>query len=233
MLARRWSIAVLVTIAIAISYLDRQTLPVAVDAIRQDIAISDKDYSRLVSIFLLGLRAHVYGRRQADRRAGNAARILLDHGGWSLACASHGLATGFWFLAVCRFLLGLGEGGGFPAATKAVAEWFPARERSTAMGMINAGTAIGAVVAAPAVAAIIAVANWRWAFFAAGGVGLLWTVWWMREYFPPAEHPRLSAAGAGGNQRSASKSARHRQQRPAGWIYSSCRRSGDWCWPNA
>ena len=76
---------------------------------------------------------------------------------WSLACASHGLATGFWMLAASRFLLGAGEGGGFPAATKAVAEWFPVRERSTAMGIINAGTAVGAVVAPPAIAAIVLV----------------------------------------------------------------------------
>ena len=48
-------------------------------------------------------------------------------------------------LAISRFLLGLGEGGGFPAATKAVAEWFPVRERSSAMGLINAGTAVGSV----------------------------------------------------------------------------------------
>ncbi len=57
---------------------------------------------------------------------------------WSLACAAHELATGFIGLAICRFLLGMGEGGGFPAVTKAIAEWFPGGERSTAMGMINA-----------------------------------------------------------------------------------------------
>jgi ACS family hexuronate transporter-like MFS transporter len=188
MFARRWSIAFLVTIAIAISYLDRQTLPVAVDAIRQNIAISDRDYGWLVSIFLLAYAVMYVGGGKLIDVLGTRRGFFLIMVGWSLACASHGLATSFWFLAVCRLLLGFGEGGGFPAATKAVAEWFPARERSTAMGMINAGTAIGAVVAAPAVAAIIGIANWRWAFFAAGGVGLLWTVWWMREYFPPAEH---------------------------------------------
>ena len=97
---------------------------------------------------------------------------------WSLACAAHGLATGLRSLALSRFLLGAGEGGGFPAATKAVAEWFPARERSTAMGIINAGTAIGAVVAPPLIAAIVLSADWRWAFFTCGAAGLLWTVWW-------------------------------------------------------
>ena len=84
----------------------------------------------------------------------------------------HGLANGLIFLGVCRFLLGLGEGGGIPAATKAVAEWFPMRERSAAIGLFNAGTAVGAVAAAPVVAAIIAISNWRWAFFVAGAIGL-------------------------------------------------------------
>ena len=74
---------------------------------------------------------------------------------WSLACASHGLATGFAMLAASRFLLGMGEGGGFPAATRAVAEWFPTNERATAMGIINAGTAVGAVVAPPLIAVIL------------------------------------------------------------------------------
>ena len=87
---------------------------------------------------------------------------------WSLACASHGLATGFWMLAASRFLLGAGEGGGFPAATKVIAEWFPVAERSTAMGIVNAGTAVGAVIAPPAIAAIILYSNWRWVFVACG-----------------------------------------------------------------
>ena len=113
---------------------------------------------------------------------------------WSLACASHGLARGFAMLAISRFLLGMGEGGGFPAATKAIAEWFPARERSTAMGIVNAGSAVGSVIAPPAIAAIIATSNWRWVFLACGATGILWTWWWWNSYFAPAEHPKLSAA---------------------------------------
>jgi MFS transporter, ACS family, aldohexuronate transporter len=70
------------------------------------------------------------------------AMIMLS---WSLACASHAFATSFMLLAISRFLPGMGEGGGFPAATRAVAEFFPMKEWATAMGIINAGTAVGAV----------------------------------------------------------------------------------------
>ena len=92
-----------------------------------------------------------------------------------------------------RFLLGMGEGGGFPAATKAVAEWFPVGERSTAMGIMNAGTSAGAVVAPPLIAITLATLNWRWVFFLSGAAGLAWAIWWLWEYFPPASHPRLTA----------------------------------------
>jgi ACS family hexuronate transporter-like MFS transporter len=119
---------------------------------------------------------------------------------WSLACASHGLALGVGMLAVSRLLLGMGEGGGFPAATRAVTEWFPVAERATAMGIINAGTAVGGVVAGPLIALIVlphvhwfGITPWRWVFFLTGGLGLLWTVWWAHEYFLPENHPRLMA----------------------------------------
>jgi ACS family hexuronate transporter-like MFS transporter len=110
---------------------------------------------------------------------------------WSLACASHGLATSFGMLAASRLLLGAGEGGGFPAATRAVAEWFTVKERSTAMGIMNAGTAVGMVVAAPLIALLLSVTSWRSIFYVTGALGLVWTVWWWRSYFPPEEHPRL------------------------------------------
>jgi MFS transporter, ACS family, hexuronate transporter len=187
----RWRIAVLVSAAIAISYLDRQTLPVAIKAISRDIPLSNEQFSYLQSAFLLAY-AFMYagGGKLTDvlgTRRGFTAIMLF----WSLACLTHGFAINFAMLAVSRFLLGAGEGGGFPAATRAVAEWFPLKERSTAMGIINAGTAVGAVTAPPLIAAILLVTNWRWIFFATGVIGLLWTAWWRRSYYSPEQHPTL------------------------------------------
>ena len=164
----RWRIALLVTAAIAISYLDRQTLPVAIAAIQEDIPISNTQFSNLNTAFLLAYALMYAGGGKLIDVLGTRRGFALIMVVWSLACASHGLAAGFGMLAVSRLLLGMGEGGGFPAATKAVAEWFPVQERSTAMGMINAGAAVGAVIAPPAIAAIITASNWRWVFFIAG-----------------------------------------------------------------
>jgi ACS family hexuronate transporter-like MFS transporter len=190
----RWNIAILLSVAIAISYLDRQSLSVAVTAIQQDIPLSNIQFSRLQAAFLLAYAVMYAGGGALVDRLGTRVGFIVIMIAWSLASASHGIAAGYRSLLLSRFLLGVGEGGGFPAATKAVAEWFPARERSLAMGIINAGTAVGAVVAPPAIAAILGVASWRWVFFATGIVGLIWTAWWMRAYFPAAVHPRLSPA---------------------------------------
>jgi len=195
----RWSMAFLVCAAIAISYLDRQTLPVAIGEIRKEIPITNTLKAYLDSAFLLtyGLM-YVGGGRLMDvlgTRRGFFWIMIF----WSLACASHGFAGGVVMLAASRLLLGAGEGGGFPAATRVVAEWFPVKERSTAMGIINAGTGFGGIMAPPLIAWIILhifwfdVSSWRWIFFITGALGLLWTVWWAYFYFPPALHPRLGA----------------------------------------
>jgi ACS family hexuronate transporter-like MFS transporter len=183
----RWKIAVLVSAAIAISYLDRQTLPVAIKAVQKDIPISNEHFSLLNTAFLItyGLMYAVGGKLLdvLGTRLGFTLCMLF----WSLACASHGFALSVGMLAASRLLLGAGEGGGFPAATKAVAEWFPVTERSSAMGIINAGTAIGAVAAPPLIALILDYANWRWIFFFTGALGILWTIAWRIFYFVPGQ----------------------------------------------
>ena len=203
----RWRIAILVSAAIAISYLDRQTLPWAISAISRDIPISNEVKAFLDSAFLVtyGLM-YLGGGRLIDwlgTRRGFAAIMVF----WSLACASHamagdhgmttvfGLAFGVVMLAASRLLLGIGEGGGFPAATRVVAEWFPVNERSSAMGIINAGTAVGAVAAPPLIVIVLThvgwlgLSPWRWVFIITGGLGLLWTAWWWLNYRQPPGPP--------------------------------------------
>jgi MFS transporter, ACS family, aldohexuronate transporter len=182
-----WRIAVLVSAAIAISYLDRQTLPVAVSAIAKDIPLSNQQFSALQSTFLFSYAFMYAGGGKLVDALGTRRGFTVIMIFWSLACASHALATTFAMLAVSRFLLGMGEGGGFPAATRAVAEWFLPAQRATAMGIINAGTAVGAMVAPPLIAFILTYSNWRWIFVFAGALGLLWTAWWMLSYVSPGQ----------------------------------------------
>lgn len=178
----RWYFVVLVAFAIAISYFDRQTIAVAITAIQRNIPISNQRFSYLSTAFLLSYAAlYAAGGRLLDR-IGTRRGFLLIMLWWSIACALHGLASGFGWLLAMRFLLGMGEGGAFPAATRVVSEWITPQERSTAMGIINAGTAIGSVLAPPLIGLILLHSGWRAVFFVAGTLGLLWTLWWARTY---------------------------------------------------
>ncbi|HWW00320.1 MAG TPA: MFS transporter [Candidatus Acidoferrum sp.] len=199
----RWQMAFLVSAAIAISYLDRQTLPWAITAIQADIPFSNQIKAGLDSAFLATYGLMYLGGGLLLDRLGTRRGFLVIMVFWSLACGSHGFAGSVLMLAASRLLLGVGEGGGFPAATRAVAEWFPVNNRATAMGIINAGTAAGALAAPPLIALVLAnvhwlkLAPWRWVFFLTGALGLLWTIWWWRGYRTPAESSQLANRGDG------------------------------------
>jgi ACS family hexuronate transporter-like MFS transporter len=178
----RWYFVGLVTAAIAISYFDRQTLPVAISAIQRTIPLSDQQFSWLQFAFLIPYAVlYAAGGRMLDI-VGTRRGFILIMLWWSAACALHGLATNFGFLLGARCLLGMGEGGAFPAATRVVAEWIPTYQRSTAMGIINAGTAVGSVLAPPLIGIILLTVGWRMVFFAAGAVGFAWVIWWSMTY---------------------------------------------------
>ncbi len=199
----RWKIAVLVSAAIAISYLDRQTLPVAINAIGKDIPLSNQQFSTLQSAFLVSYAFMYAGGGKLTDVLGTRRGFTVIMIFWSVACISHALALSFAMLAVSRFLLGMGEGGGFPAATRVVAEWFPTDERASAMGIINAGTSAGAVVAPPLIAIILSFLSWRWIFLISGALGLLWTAWWRGAYFSSEQNRQSTLSGFCGTRRRA------------------------------
>src|SRR5262245_17153555 len=188
-MSSRWRVAILVSAAIAISYLDRQSLPVAISAVQRDIPLTNTQFGDLTSAFLLAYALMYAGGGAVIDRLGTRHGFLVIMIFWSIACASHSLAAGFGTLAISRLLLGMGEGGGLPAATKVIAEWFPVADRSTAMGIVNAGTAIGAVAAPPVIAAILLHGSWRWVFVACGAAGLVWAAWWSAAYRAPVAAP--------------------------------------------
>jgi MFS transporter, ACS family, hexuronate transporter len=190
----RWWIAGLLALATALSYLDRQSFAVVVGEIGKEVPILDEQYGQLTSLFLFAYAImYAVGGRIMDRlgtRVGLAAMIAW----WSAATFLTGTASSVLDLGACRFLLGVGEGGGFPGSAKAVAEWFPPRERAMASGIFNTGSSIGAVAAPPLIALIVAGFGWRWVFYLTGGVGFVWACIWLAFYRPPATHRLLAPA---------------------------------------
>jgi ACS family hexuronate transporter-like MFS transporter len=190
----RWYIATLLAAASALSYLDRQNLPVAIIDIQKTIPITDKQYSHLSMGFLLAYGVmYAIGGRILDllgTRRGYALMIAW----WSVATLGLGLVKSVWGLGLGLFMVGLGEGGGFPGSAKAVSEWFPPRERSFAFGIFNTGSSVGAVMAPPLIALIIVVANWRCVFYFAGILGAVWVAFWWRLYTQPEKHRLITVA---------------------------------------
>jgi ACS family hexuronate transporter-like MFS transporter len=187
-----WYPVVLVTVAIAISYFDRQTLPVAIAAIQRNILISDQQFSYLQTAFLLSYAAMYIGGGRLLDALGTRRGFMLIMLWWSIACALHGFASGFGLLLCARFLLGMGEGGGFPAAIRVVAEWISPQHRSTAVGIINAGTAVGSVLAPPMVGFVLLRSGWKTVFYIAGAIGMAWVLWWVLSYRASSTDARKS-----------------------------------------
>ncbi len=202
----RWLvIATLLATITAINYIDRQTLAVVVAEVKKDISISESEYGRMTSMFLVGYAIMYAGGGWLVDRVGTRWGYVLIAGGWSIACASHSLVATASGLIVARFALGFAEGGGFPASAKAVSEWFTPQERSFAIGIFNTGSAVGATIAPPLIAALTLSFGWRGAFISAAVLGLVWAIVWgwlyrpMRTCFRIGESERsmLIAAGVG------------------------------------
>jgi ACS family hexuronate transporter-like MFS transporter len=199
----RWWIVALLFGAAVLNYVDRQTLSALAPTIQQDLELDDRAYANVVNLFLVAYTVgYLISGRIADQ-LGTRASMVLFVAWWSVANMLTAAARGVTSLGVYRFALGLGEAGVWPAASKAVSEWFPARERALAIGFYTMGATIGATAAPyiviplathayqvtmPAVAKLLGQGTgWRIAFLLTGVAGLVWLVPWLWFYRKPAE----------------------------------------------
>lgn len=181
----RYVIATLLLLATTINYLDRLALSVVSRDLRLEFGMTEQDYSHVVFFFLLAYAIMYAVSGPIIDRLGTRRGFAVSIAVWSMAAMSHALARGKRSLAACRFLLGVGEPGNWPAAAKAVAEWFPAEQRALGVGMFNAGSSIGSALAPPVVTWLTLHYGWKSAFLWTGSVGLVWLVLWLLIYQPP------------------------------------------------
>lgn len=186
----RWWICGLLFIATTINYLDRQSLAVLKPILSKDLGWDEAQFGWIVFSFqtAYAIMMAVSGRLidWLGVRTCFAAAVVI----WSLAAMAHAFARGAFGFAVARFFLGLGEAANFPASIKAVAEWFPKRERALAVGIFNSGTNVG-VSLAPIVVFLATQFSWQVSFVFVGATGFLWLIIWLKFYRSPKEHPLL------------------------------------------
>ena len=178
-----------------INYVDRQMLGVLKPFMAKDLGWSEQNYADIVFYFQLAYSvSYLLFGAFVDRvgaKLGYAIAFII----WQLAHIAHAGATSLTSFFAVRMVLGIGEGGNFPACIKAVTrEWFPKNERAFATGVFNAGSNIGAIVTPLAAPAIYYAWGWRAAFLITGVIGLLWLVAWFALYKTPGQDTRLTSA---------------------------------------
>lgn len=197
----RWWIIVLLFIAAVLNYVDRQTLSALAPTIQLDLDMDDQAYANVINIFLIAYTiAYLISGRIADK-IGTRASLFIFVAWWSIFNMFTAAARGVTSLSFYRFGLGLGEAGIWPAASKAVSEWFPAKERALAIGLYTMGATIGATIApyiviplatydyssvAPSIVSFLGKGTgWRVAFILTGLAGLVWLIPWLIVYRRP------------------------------------------------
>ncbi|HET6970092.1 MAG TPA: MFS transporter [Phenylobacterium sp.] len=188
----RWWIVALVCAGTVLNYLARNSLGVLAPQLIKDLGFTTQQYSWVVAAFQVAYTAMQPICGALIDGLGLKLAFALFAVAWSLANMAHGFAGGWMSLAFFRGLLGISESAAIPAGVKAVSEWFPARDRSVAIGFFNAGTSLGAAIAPPVVIFLSLTYGWRSAFVVTGALGLVWAAAWYLLYDTPARHPALS-----------------------------------------
>ena len=190
----RWVICTLLFLATTINYIDRQVLSLIKGTLDAQLGWTNEQFGLTNAFFQIAYACSMLGFGWFIDRKGVKIGYAVSIAAWSLAAAAHALVGSVNGFYAARVALGLGEGGNFPSSIKAVAQWFPKRERAFATALFNSGSNVGAIVAPAIVPVILGVWGWHAAFLVMGAVGLLWLLLWLPLYDDPEKSKRLSAA---------------------------------------
>src|SRR5437773_6958167 len=190
----RWVICTLLLLGTTKNYMDRNVLGVLRVTLQHDLGWNEIDYGNLVIVFqaayALGMLAVGWLVDRLGTRLGYALAMIF----WSLASMGTALASSLTGFRMSRYALGFGEAAVFPASIKAVAEWFPKKERALATGIFNAGTNVGAIITPLIVPWIVLRWGWQGAFVGIGAIGFVWLFIWLLIYRKPEDHRGVSKA---------------------------------------
>jgi MFS transporter, ACS family, hexuronate transporter len=190
----RWWIGGMLFASTVINYLDRQTLSLLAPYLKLEYHWTNSDYANIAIAFRVAYSIGQTAFGKLMDRIGTRRGLTLTVAWYSAISALTSLASSFYSFATFRFLLGAGESANWPAATKAVSEWFPKRERALATAFFDSGSSIGGALAPFLVLWIYARWGWRPAFMIPGILGFLWLILWRWLYHTPEQHTRISSA---------------------------------------
>jgi ACS family hexuronate transporter-like MFS transporter len=192
---QRWVVCGLLFLATVIAYLDRGVIAYLEPYLEGIIpGLNSVKYGAILSAFQLAYAVGMFFAGGLADRLGTRKAFALAIGLWSVAAMLPGAAFSVLTLGIAMALLGLGEAALFPVCIKAVAEWFPKRERAAANGMFNSGANVGNITVPLIVPLLVVWFTWRGSFVVAGGLGLIWLAAWLFYYRSPEKHRSVSQA---------------------------------------
>jgi MFS transporter, ACS family, aldohexuronate transporter len=193
-IGRRWTVCAFLFFATTINYMDRQVIGILAPELQRIIGWNEIQYGHIITTFQFAYAIGLLVAGGIIDRVGTRIGYALAIGVWSISALCHALVSSVAGFEIVRFCLGLGESGNFPAALKAVAEWFPKKERSLAAGIFNSGSNIGAILAPLTVPWIALHLGWRWAFVFTAFFSATWLVAWLLFYKTPRQHSGVAPA---------------------------------------
>lgn len=190
----RWVICSLLFAATTINYIDRQILSLLKPLLDAELGWTNAQFGMINSAFLASYGVSVFFFGWFVDKFGTKIGYSVSIIAWSTAAIGHALVNSVTGFFGARVALGLGEGGNFPAAVKATAQWFPPNERAFATSLFNSGANVGAIVAPILVPPIALALGWHWPFIIAGLAGVAWIFFWLPLFDFPEQSPRVSAS---------------------------------------
>lgn len=190
----RFVILTVLSVGIAINYIDRAAMSVAIPFMSHDLQLSSTDSGLLLSAFFWSYVLFQLPGGWLVDKLGPRITFAVSSLGWGLATAACGLASGLASLVGFRFVLGAVEAPSYPASSSTVTRWFPRQERSFAAATFNNGSKIGGTLAIPIISFLIALVGWRMTFVISGLIAMVWAAGWYYWYRDPQDHKTVSRA---------------------------------------
>ncbi|MBA3438427.1 MAG: MFS transporter, partial [Pyrinomonadaceae bacterium] len=190
---RWWILALLFSVTV-INFVDRLTLGYVAPVLKETFNLSNTDYGFIVSCFMFGMMMGELPMGWLMDRKGPKFGFSFAVIWWSIANALHAVGGAKWHFSLFRFWMGTGECGNYSGGVKTIGQWFPARERAFATGVMNGASLVGNMITPPLIVFIMLKLNWQAAFLIPSLLGIAWVVVWRKFYHSPETHPHITPA---------------------------------------
>lgn len=189
----RWIILSLLFVATTILYIDRSALGILAPELQKSIGWTEEQYGIINSVFMIAYALCFIVMGRLIDTIGTRKGYLISIGIWSISTLGHTLARSWIGFAVARFSLAVGQSGNFPSAIKAVAEWFPKKDRALAVGIFNGGANMGTILS-PLIIPLLVLnfGSWKIGFLWTFPISLLWMLLWLKYFRKPEQSSNVS-----------------------------------------